>query len=153
MLSNLLFPFLLTKLISPLSISWPVFLTVKSLSNWPVFPLQPPLYVCIRLRVPRLLRPSYKSPYIYAYQVACTTLIKTLLWVACESPASRLWVERHGAVKAGLCFRCLELCLCFHLVEPSGHRCVAVALLSLLTRSRALRLLKPSSKSPECTRY
>ena len=32
--------------------------------------------------------------------------------------------------EAGLCFRCLELCLCFHLIEPSGRRLVAVASLS-----------------------
>ncbi|OCK92408.1 uncharacterized protein K441DRAFT_663038, partial [Cenococcum geophilum 1.58] len=44
-------------------------------------------------------------------------------------PVSHL-VERHGAVEAGLCFRCLELCPCFHLVKPSGRRRVAVALLS-----------------------
>ena len=55
----------LTKLVSPLSISWPVSLTVKSLSNWPVFPLQPPLYVYIRLRALCLLRPSCELPYIY----------------------------------------------------------------------------------------
>src|SRR5437016_714961 len=78
--------------------------------------------ICIRLRAPRLLRPS------------------------CESPASRLRVERHRAVEAGLCFRCLELCPCFHLVKPSSCRRVAVAL--LLTRSRAPRLLRPSRESP-----
>ncbi|OCK91676.1 uncharacterized protein K441DRAFT_664182 [Cenococcum geophilum 1.58] len=38
-------------------------LTVETSSDWPVFPLQPPLYVCIRLRAPRLLRPSYESPF------------------------------------------------------------------------------------------
>ena len=43
---DLLYPLLLTKLVSPLSISWPVSLTVESSSNWPVFPLQPPhMYV------------------------------------------------------------------------------------------------------------
>src|SRR5437016_987070 len=63
---DLLPPLLLTKLMSPPFISWPVSLTIETLSDWPIFPLQPPLYVCIRLRAPRLLRPSYKSPYIYA---------------------------------------------------------------------------------------
>ncbi|OCK92174.1 uncharacterized protein K441DRAFT_663393, partial [Cenococcum geophilum 1.58] len=50
------------------------------------------------------------------------------------------------AVEAGLCFRCLELCPYFHLVEPSGRRRVAIA--SLSSRSRAPRLLRPSSKLP-----
>ena len=59
---DLLCPLLLTKLVSPLPISWPVSLTVESSSDWPVFPLQPPPYVCMRTR-----------------QVACTTPIKTLL--------------------------------------------------------------------------
>ena len=59
-LGDLLPPLLLTKLVSPLPISWPVSLTVESSSDWPVFPLQPP-------------------PYVYAHQVACTTPIKTLL--------------------------------------------------------------------------
>ena len=72
---DLLCPLLLTKLVSPPFISWPVSLTVESSSDWPVFPLQPPL----RLRAPRLLRPSYESPYVYMHQAACTTLIKTLL--------------------------------------------------------------------------
>ena len=52
---DLLCPLLLTKLVSPHFISWPVSLTVESSSDWPVFPLQP-------------------SP-----KVACTTPIKTLL--------------------------------------------------------------------------
>ena len=64
-LGNLLYPLLLTKLISSLFISWPISLTIKSLSNQPMFPLQPPLYICIRLYILRLLRPFYKSPYIY----------------------------------------------------------------------------------------
>jgi len=38
-LDNLLFPLLLTKLVSPPFISWPISLTVESLSDWPVFPL------------------------------------------------------------------------------------------------------------------
>ena len=38
-LDNLLFFFLLTKLVSPPFISWPVSLTVKALSDWPMFPL------------------------------------------------------------------------------------------------------------------
>ena len=43
---NLLPPLLLTKLVSPLPISWPVSLTVETSSDWPVFPLQPPhIYV------------------------------------------------------------------------------------------------------------
>ena len=50
-LDNLLPSLLLTKLVSLLFISWPVSLTVKSLSNWPVFPLQPPLYVYASGRV------------------------------------------------------------------------------------------------------
>ncbi|OCK99523.1 uncharacterized protein K441DRAFT_653087, partial [Cenococcum geophilum 1.58] len=58
----------------------------------------------------------------------------------------------HGAVEAGLCFHCLEICPCFHLVKPSGRRRVAVASLSLSSRSRAPRLLRPSSKSPGCNR-
>ena len=33
--------------------------------------------------------------------------------------------------EAGLCFRCLELYPYFHLIEPSGCRRVAVALLLL----------------------
>ena len=75
---DLLCPLLLTKLVSPLSISWPV------------VPLQPPPYVCIRSRAPRLLRPSCESPLM---------------------PWGR---------EAGLCFRCLELCPCFYLVKPSS---------------------------------
>ena len=43
-------------------------------------------------------------------------------------------VEYYKAVKAGLCFYCLELCPCFHLIEPSGYRHVAVAVASLLRR-------------------
>jgi len=50
-LGDLLCPLLLTKLVSPLFISWPVSLTVESLSDWPMFPLQPPLYVYASGRV------------------------------------------------------------------------------------------------------
>jgi hypothetical protein len=35
---NLLPPLLLTKLVFPLFISWPISLTVKTSSDWPVFP-------------------------------------------------------------------------------------------------------------------
>jgi len=74
-LGNLLPPLLLTKLVSPLSISWPVSLTVEPLSDWPMFPLQPPLYICIRLRAPRLLRPSYELPFdaIRPLKLACVS--------------------------------------------------------------------------------
>jgi len=82
-----------------------------------ILPKPPPymLNIYIRLRAPRLLRPSYKSPYAI------------------------------GADEASLCFRHLELCPCFHLVKPSSRCRVAVAALS--SRSRAPRLLRPSSKS------
>jgi len=78
---DLLPPLLLTKLVSPLPISWPISLTIKSSSDWPVFPLQPPPYIYIRLRAPRLLRPSCKSPY------TCVRLrAPRLLRPSCESP-------------------------------------------------------------------
>ena len=52
---DLLCPLLLSKLVSPLSINWPVSLTVESSSDWPMFPLQPLLYI-------------YASGYVhYAY--------------------------------------------------------------------------------------
>jgi len=57
----------------------------------PVIPLKPSLYILniyVRLRILRLLRPSYKSPYAI------------------------------GAIEAGLCFRHLELCLCCHYSDP-----------------------------------
>ena len=57
-------PLLLTKLVSPLFISWPVSLTVKSSSDWPVFPLQPPPYVY-----------AYAYTYAYAYAYAYEGLI------------------------------------------------------------------------------
>ena len=80
---DLLPPLLLTKLVSPTFISWPVSLTVETSSDWPVFPLQPPLYICIRLRAPRLLRPSCESPY------TCVRLrAPRLLRPSCESPAT-----------------------------------------------------------------
>ena len=88
---DLLCPLLLTKLVSPRSI--------RLSSPRPTglcFPCSLPL----RLRAPRLLRPSCESPLM---------------------PWGR---------EAGLCFRCLELCPCFHLVEPSSRRRVAVASLS-----------------------
>jgi hypothetical protein len=57
---DLLCPLLLTKLVSPLPI--------RLLSPYPTglcFPCSlPHMYACIRLRAPRLLRPSYESPYI-----------------------------------------------------------------------------------------
>ena len=59
-LGNLLYLILLIKFMPPLFINWFVFLTVKSLFNWPVFPLQPSL----KLYVPYLLKPFYKLLYI-----------------------------------------------------------------------------------------
>ena len=59
---DLLYPLLLTKLVSPLFI--------RLLSPRPTglcFPYSlPHMYVYIRLRAPRLLRPSCELPYIYA---------------------------------------------------------------------------------------
>ena len=96
---DLLCPLLLTKLVSPLSI--------RLSSPRPTglcFPCSlPHMYVCIRLRALRLLRPSYKSPLM---------------------PWGR---------KAGLCFRCLELYPCFHLIKPSGRCHVAIASLLLFS--------------------
>ena len=87
---DLLCPLLLTKLVSPLPI--------RLLSPCPTglcFPYSLPL----RLRAPRLLRPSCESPLM---------------------PWGR---------EASLYFRCLELCPCFYLIKPSSRRHVAVALL------------------------
>jgi hypothetical protein len=47
---DLLCPLLLTKLVSPPFVSWPVSLIVESSSDWPVFPLQPPHMYAERLR-------------------------------------------------------------------------------------------------------
>jgi len=49
------------------------------------------------------------------------------------------------ADEASLCFRHLELYLYFHLIKPSSRYRVAIA--ALLSRLRAPRLLRPSSKS------
>ena len=66
-LGDLLCPLLLTKLVSPL------FINCTCVSNHQVLVqlacvslTTSPIYVCIRLRVLRLLRPSYESPYAYA---------------------------------------------------------------------------------------
>jgi len=121
---NLLPPLLLTKLVSPLFISCACVSNHRVLVRLAcVSPAASPICICmcVRLRAPRLLRPSRESPLM---------------------PWGR---------EAGLCFRCLELCPCFHLVEPSSRRRVADA--SLSTRSRAPRLLRPSSESPRYTGY
>jgi len=77
----------------------------------PVILLKPPPYILniyIRLRAPRLLRPSYKSPYA----------IK--------------------ADEASLYFRHLELCPCFHLIKLSGRCRVAIIVLSSKSRAPRL---------------
>src|SRR5271156_90106 len=64
---NLLPPLLLTKLVSPLFISCACVSNHRVLVRLAcVSPTTSPIYVCIRLRAPRLLRPSYESPYAYA---------------------------------------------------------------------------------------
>jgi len=69
----------------------------------PMIPLKPPPYILniyIKLRAPRLLRPSYKLFYAI------------------------------GADKASLYFRHLKLCPYFHLIKPSGRYRVAITSLS-----------------------
>ena len=44
--------------------------------------------------------------------------------------------------EAGLCFRCLELCPCFHLVKPSGRRRIAVVSLSRRCRVATVQVVR-----------
>jgi len=120
---DLLPPLLLTKLVSPLPISWPVSLTIESSSDWPVFPLQPPLYICIRLRAPRLLRPC-ESPY------TCVRLrALRLLRPFCELPGWMLWGRWSWPVFP--LPRALPMFPpCWAVWLPSRCCCVAVASLS-----------------------
>ena len=148
---------------SPLFINWPISLTIKSLFNWPMFPLQPLLYIYIRLRVLRLLRPFYKSPYIYIY-IYIRLHIPRLLKPSYKSLVSRLQITcklnamgplKLAYVSTAQSFACVSILLSrlVTVILLSHYRRVTVVLLSLLTSSRTLRLLKPSFKSPECIRY
>jgi hypothetical protein len=85
------------------------------------------------------------SRLMHMLQVACTTPIKTLLWVAFDAMGPRSWPV-------------FPLPRALPVFPPrwavwSPSRRYRIAVASLSSRSRAPRLLRPSSESPECTGY
>ena len=121
--------------ISPPFISWLISLTIKSLSNQPIFPLQthPYIYIYIRLHIPRLLKPSYKLPFDAIKPLKLTYISAAQSFTYISTLLSRL-----VTVALLLYYRRVAI------ISPS---------LLLLTRSRILLLLRPSFKLPRYTKY
>jgi len=108
----------------------PMSLTVESLFDYAcdstkASPICICICICVRLRAPRLLRPSYESPL---------TPWGRRSWPVFPLPRALPVFPPRWAVWS-----------------PSRRRRVAVA--SLSSRSRAPRLLRPSSESLGCTGY